>query len=316
MSWFRRIERGLGGSDKREMPDGLWRKCDGCGEIVYERVIQRNHWTCIKCGYHFMISCRDYISLMADDNRFAEMDANMRSCDPLGFRDSKRYAERLRSAAKNTGLHEAIVTGLCRIGGHGVVLGVLDFKFLGGSMASVVGEKVARAVRRSLEERRFLVLISSSGGARMQEGILSLMQMAKTSAWLARLSEEGLLYVSILTHPTTGGVTASFAMLGDMIIAEPGALIGFAGPRVIEQTINQGLPDGFQRSEFLLEHGMIDMVVPRPDMRKTLISVFDFFSDIERPSREAEKPAIIRTPPHIKVKADRKEEGETPEIPR
>jgi acetyl-CoA carboxylase carboxyl transferase subunit beta len=316
MSWFKRIERGLGGGDKRDMPDGLWRKCDGCGEIVYERVIQRNHWTCIKCGYHFMVSSRDYISLITDENSFREIDAGMRSCDPLGFRDSKRYPDRLRDATKKTGLQEAIVTGTCKIGDHGVVLGVLDFAFLGGSMASVVGEKVARAVRKALEERRFLVIVSSSGGARMQEGILSLMQMAKTSAWLARLSEEGLLYVSVLTHPTTGGVTASFAMLGDMIIAEPGALIGFAGPRVIEQTISQELPAGFQRSEFLLEHGMIDMVVPRPDMRATLISVFDFFSDIERPAKEAEKPDIIKTPPHIEVKADRKDNGEAPETSR
>jgi acetyl-CoA carboxylase carboxyl transferase subunit beta len=183
------------------------------------------------------------------------------------------------------------------IGEHEAAIGVLDFKFLGGSMASVVGEKVARVVRKALEEKRFLVLVSSSGGARMQEGILSLMQMAKTSAWLSRLSEEKGLYVSVLTHPTTGGVTASFAMLGDVIIAEPGALIGFAGPRVIEQTINQELPEGFQRAEFLLEHGMVDMVVPRPDMRKTLIGVFDFFGDVDRPGVEKERPAILKTPP-------------------
>jgi acetyl-CoA carboxylase carboxyl transferase subunit beta len=316
MSWFRRIERGLGRGDKRDMPDGLWRKCDGCGEIVYERVIQRNYWTCSKCGYHFMISSQDYISMITDEDSFVEMDANMRSVDPLGFRDSKRYTDRLRSALKKTGLGEAILTGTCTIGEHEAVIGVLDFKFLGGSMASVVGEKVARAVKRALDEKRFLVLVSSSGGARMQEGILSLMQMAKTSAWLGRLSEEKGLFVSVLTHPTTGGVTASFAMLGDLIIAEPGALIGFAGPRVIEQTINQELPEGFQRAEFLLDHGMVDMVVPRPDMRKTLVGVFDFFGDVDRPCDEKERPAILKTPPHIEVKADRKVDGAAPETPR
>jgi acetyl-CoA carboxylase carboxyl transferase subunit beta len=314
MSWFRRIERGLARSDKRDMPDGLWRKCDGCGEIVYERVIQRNNWTCIKCGYHFMISSRDYIALICDEGTFREMDSSMESLDPLGFKDSKRYPDRLRSATKKTGLREAVVTGTCEIGGHKAVVGVLDFGFLGGSMASVVGEKVARATRAALDERRVLILVSSSGGARMQEGILSLMQMAKTSAWLARLSEEGVLYVSVLTHPTTGGVTASFAMLGDINIAEPGALIGFAGPRVIEQTINRELPPGFQRAEFLLDHGMVDIVVPRPEMKKTLVDIFDFFGDVDRPIEERQKPAILKTPPHIEMKADRKGDTEAPGI--
>jgi acetyl-CoA carboxylase carboxyl transferase subunit beta len=313
MSWFKRIEKGLARGVKRDMPDGVWRKCDGCGEIVYERVIQRNSWTCIKCGHHFMLSGREYVRLLADEGSFVEIDQTMRSSDPLGFRDSKRYTERLRSATKKTGLNEAVVTGKCKIGGHQTILGVLDFKFLGGSMASVVGEKVARAIRQAMSERCFLVLVSSSGGARMQEGILSLMQMAKTSAWLAQLAEKRQLYVSILTHPTTGGVTASFAMLGDIIIAEPGALIGFAGPRVIEQTINQALPQGFQRSEFLLEHGMVDMVVPRPDMKKTLVDIFDFFGQIERPPDEKQKPAILKTPPHIEVRADKKDGSGAPE---
>jgi acetyl-CoA carboxylase carboxyl transferase subunit beta len=307
MSWFKRIERGLARGGKRDMPDGLWRKCDRCGEIVYERMIQRNNWTCIKCGHHFMISARAYISLLADEDAFVEMDTELKSNDPLGFRDSKRYTDRLQSAMKSTGLNEAVVTGTCTVGDHPVVIGALDFKFLGGSMASVVGEKVARATRKAIDERRALILISSSGGARMQEGILSLMQMAKTSGWLGRLSEEGLLYISVLTHPTTGGVTASFSMLGDIIIAEPGALIGFAGPRVIEQTINQELPPGFQRSEFLLKHGMVDMVVPRTAMRKTLVDVLDFFGDLERPVDEKSKPAILMTPPHIEVRAETKE---------
>jgi len=311
VSWFRKIEKGFGGDGRRDMPDGLWRKCEKCGEIVYERVIKRNYWTCIKCGYHFTISSLDYITMITDENTFVEIDPGLRSCDPLGFRDSKRYTDRLRIAAKKTGLNEAVVTGTSRIGDHKAVVGVLDFRFMGGSMGSVVGEKVSRAAKRAIEDRSFLVLVSSSGGARMQEGILSLMQMAKTSAWMGKLAEAGLLYVSVLTHPTTGGVTASFSMLGDVIIAEPGALIGFAGPRVIEQTINQALPPGFQSSEFLLEHGMVDMVVPRAQLKKTLIAIFDFFSGVERPVEEKPKPAILKTPPHIEVKADM-EGGEAP----
>jgi acetyl-CoA carboxylase carboxyl transferase subunit beta len=304
MSWFRKIEKGFAGDGRRDMPDGLWRKCEKCGEIVYERVIKRNYWTCIKCGYHFTISSLDYIAMITDENTFVEIDPGLRSCDPLGFRDSKRYTDRLRIAAKKTGLNEAVVTGTSRIGDHKAVVGVLDFRFMGGSMASVVGEKISMAARRAIEDRAFLVLVSSSGGARMQEGILSLMQMAKTSAWMGKIAEAGLLYVSVLTNPTTGGVTASFAMLGDVIIAEPGALIGFAGPRVIEQTINQELPSGFQSSEFLLDHGMVDMVVPRAQMKKTLVTIFDFFSGVERPVEEKPKPAILKTPPHIEVKAD------------
>jgi acetyl-CoA carboxylase carboxyl transferase subunit beta len=307
MSWFRRIERGLkGAADKRDVPDGLWRKCDSCGEIIYERVIQRNVWTCMKCGYHFIISGREYASILADRDTFREMDEGLQSGDPLGFRDSKKYGERIRSSMKKTGLNEAVVTGTCRIGDHSVVLAALDFKFMGGSMGSVVGEKIARATRRAVEEGLSLVVVSSSGGARMQEGILSLMQMAKTGAWLTRLSKEKRLFISILTHPTTGGVTASFAMLGDIIIAEPGALIGFAGPRVIQQTINQALPEGFQRAEFLLQHGQVDMVVPRPKMKKTVVGLLDFFGDVERPAVEKPKPAILKTPPHIEVKADGK----------
>ncbi len=309
MSWFRKIERGLSRNGKRDMPDGLWRKCDGCGEIIYERVIHRNKWTCIKCGHHFLVSAREYISMLADPGSFTEMDSAIRSMDPLNFRDSKKYTDRLKIAMKKTGLNEAVVTGTCDIGEHPACVAVLDFKFMGGSMASAVGEKVARATKAALEQRRFLVIVSSSGGARMQEGILSLMQLAKTSAWLPRYADAGLLFVSVVTHPTTGGVTASFAMLGDIIIAEPGALVGFAGPRVIEQTINQELPEGFQRSEFLFDHGMVDMVVPRTKMKKTLVEVFDFFGDIDKPVEEKQKPAILKTPPHLEVKADRRAAG-------
>lgn len=304
MSWFRRIERGLKGDVKRDLPDGLWRKCDSCSEIMYERVIERNMWTCMKCGYHFIISGHEYASILADDGTFEETDSGMRSTDPLGFKDSKRYTDRIRSCTQKTGLNEAVVTGRCRIGDHPAVIAILDFKFMGGSMGSVVGEKVARATRRAFEDRTALVIVSSSGGARMQEGILSLMQMAKTSAWLTRLAGEGLPYISILTHPTTGGVTASFAMLGDVIIAEPGALVGFAGPRVIQQTINQDLPKGFQRAEFLLDHGQVDMVVARPKMKEAVVKLLDFFGDVERPAPDDGKPAILKTPPHIEVKAD------------
>jgi len=304
MSWFRRIERGLKGDDKRDLPDGLWRKCDACGEIMCERVIERNVWSCMKCGHHFIISGHQYASMLADKGTFEEMDAGMRSTDPLGFKDSKKYTDRIRASAKKTGLNEAVVSGTCTIGDHPAAVAALDFKFMGGSMGSVVGEKVARTIRRAVEDRRALVIVSSSGGARMQEGILSLMQMAKTSAWLTRLSDQGLLYISILTHPTTGGVTASFSMLGDIIIAEPRALIGFAGPRVIQQTINQDLPEGFQRAEFLLDHGQLDMVVPRPRMKQTIVEILDFFGDKERPAEGKGKPAILKTPPHIEVKAD------------
>jgi len=304
MSWFRRIEMGLKGDDKRDLPDGLWRKCDACGEIMYERVIERNVWTCMKCGHHFIISGCQYSSILADKGTFEEMDAGMRSTDPLGFKDSKKYVDRIRASTKKTGLNEAVVSGTCTIGDHPAVVAALDFKFMGGSMGSVVGEKVARAIRRAVEDRRALIIVSSSGGARMQEGILSLMQMAKTSAWLTRLSDQGLPYISILTHPTTGGVTASFSMLGDIIIAEPHALIGFAGPRVIQQTINQDLPEGFQRAEFLLDHGQVDMVVPRPRIKKTVVDILDFFGDKERPVEGKGKPAILKTPPHIEVKAD------------
>jgi len=304
MSWFRRIEKGLKGDDKRDLPDGLWRKCDACGEIMYERVIERNVWSCMKCGHHFIISGRQYASILADKGTFEEMDAGMRSTDPLGFNDSKKYTDRMRASIKKTGLNEAVVSGTCTIGDHPAVIAALDFKFMGGSMGSVVGEKIARATKRAVEDKTALVIVSSSGGARMQEGILSLMQMAKTSAWLTRLSDRGLPYISILTHPTTGGVTASFSMLGDVIIAEPRALIGFAGPRVIQQTINQELPEGFQRSEFLLEHGQVDMVVPRPRMKQTVVDLLDFFGDKQRPVVSKGKPAILKTPPHIEVKAD------------
>ena len=278
MSWLKKSKEGLKTPQrKRELPDGLWTKCEECGEILYHKELERNLWTCTKCSYHFRISARTYIKILLDEDSFVERFSEVVSTDPLKFRDTKRYVDRLRRAREETGLSEAILVGEGTIEGRPLVIGVMDFAFLGGSMASAVGERIARGILLSLETRRPLVLISSSGGARMFEGILSLMQMAKTNALLARLSDAGVPYVSIMTHPTTGGVTASFASVGDVILAEPRALIGFAGPRVIKQTINQELPEGFQRSEFLLAKGMIDRIVHRNELRKTLAWLLHFF---------------------------------------
>jgi acetyl-CoA carboxylase carboxyl transferase subunit beta len=284
VSWLRRRKPGIKEAVKREMPDGLWRKCEGCGEIIYHKELERNLWTCPKCGYHFRISARQYRDILVDTGSFVELLSGIVSVDPLGFVDSKKYPDRIEAARKATGLDSAVLTGSGRIGGHLAMLALLEFGFLGGSMGSAMGEKIARLTRMAIEERLPLVTLSSTGGARMQEGILSLMQMAKTSAMLARLAEEGLLHIAIQAHPTTGGVTASFASLGDVIIAEPGALIGFAGPRVIQQTIKQDLPEGFQRAEFLLAHGMVDAVVHRKELKSTLVRILEFAGD-EGPDR-------------------------------
>lgn len=257
-------------SDKAQLPDDMWTKCPDCNAILYTKELRRTFGVCPKCGYHFRLSARQRVPLLVDRHSFTEFDENLRSTDPLNFRDTKKYKDRLKRAEKNTGSIEAVVTGRGRILNIPVMIGVFDFSFLGGSMGSVVGEKLARMVEAAIAERRPALIVSASGGARMQEGIFSLMQMAKVSAALARLGKEKLPYISILTDPTTGGVAASFAMQGDVIIAEPKALIGFAGPRVIEQTIRQKLPEGFQRSEFLLEHGMIDRIVQRSMMREEL----------------------------------------------
>ncbi len=282
VSWLKRRKPGIKDAKKRDMPDGLWRKCEGCGEIIYHKELERNLWTCNKCGYHFRISADQYRDILTDAGTFVELLTAIESKDPLGFVDSRSYAERIGDAKKKTGRRSAVMTGSARVDGHLAMFAILDFRFLGGSMGSVMGEKIARLTRMAIEEHIPLVTLASSGGARMQEGILSLMQMAKTSAMLARLHEEGLPHIAIQVHPTTGGVTASFASLGDVIIAEPGALIGFAGPRVIQQTIKQDLPEGFQRSEFLLEHGMIDMVVHRKELKSTLAKLLNFFSDDDR----------------------------------
>jgi acetyl-CoA carboxylase carboxyl transferase subunit beta len=250
--------------------EGLWNKCDGCGEIVYRQEWERNWNVCPVCGHHDALPVRRRLEMVLDPGTFEELDAGLAPQDPLGFTDSKKYRDRLRSTYKNTGLRDAFISGVGAIGGRPVSLGVFAFEFMGGSMGSVVGEKVARVIDRAFERRTACVVFSSSGGARMQEGIFSLMQMAKTSAALHRFRSVRKPYLSVMLHPTTGGVAASFAWLGDVIIAEPKALIGFAGPRVIEQTIREKLPEGFQRSEFLLEHGMIDAIVPRLEMRDRL----------------------------------------------
>ena len=274
MGWFDK-ERA---SNKRvNVPDGIWVRCENCREIIYRKEVERNLRVCPNCNYHFRISASDRINLLIDEDSFRELFSEITSADPLEFKEEKDYKERLEEARKRTGVKEAVICGEAKVKGQRVVLAVLEFGFLGGSMGSAAGEKVTLAIERAIEQRCPLITISSSGGARMQEGLLSLMQMAKTSAALAKLSEASLPYISILTDPTMGGVTASFAMLGDVILAEPKALIGFAGPRVIEQTIKQKLPEGFQRSEHLLRHGMLDMIVERKSLRETVSLLLKWF---------------------------------------
>ena len=272
MAWFRKEKQKLV-SQKREIAADVWEKCDGCGEILFVRRLAENLRVCPECGHHFRMPADDYVSLLLDDGFEEEFDAGLRSADPLGFVDSKPYVRRVEQAESKVGTRDAVLTGAGSIEGRPVCLAVMDFKFIGGSMGSVVGEKITRMIERSVDRQAPALILSASGGARMQEGIFSLMQLAKTSAALQRLSEAGLPFLSILTHPTTGGVTASYAMLGDVNLAEPGALIGFAGPRVIKETIRQDLPDGFQTSEFLLEHGMLDTIVPRSDLKGTIATL-------------------------------------------
>ncbi|MBE7415492.1 MAG: acetyl-CoA carboxylase carboxyltransferase subunit beta [Deltaproteobacteria bacterium] len=271
MIWFKKDLFTNGEESKSvKVPFGLWVKCDHCGEIIYKKEVERNLDVCPKCNYHFRISARARIEITFDEGTFREFDQSMEPVDALEFRDVKKYKDRLKVAQRETGLKDAMVSGEGIIGGERATAAVFEFSYMGGSMGSVVGEKIARAVERAVESRSGVIIFSSSGGARMQESILSLMQMAKTSAALAKLREAGLPYISVLTDPTMGGVSASFAMLGDVIIAEPRALIGFAGPRVIAETIRQKLPEGFQRSEYLLEHGIIDMIVERKLMKETI----------------------------------------------
>jgi acetyl-CoA carboxylase carboxyl transferase subunit beta len=279
MAWFRRSAGNIEENQSRELPDGLWTKCDKCGEILYKKQLEENAYTCPKCGNHFRIDSREYIELLLDAGSFTELDKYMRSQDALHFVDSKPYTERIEQTIRKSGLFDALRTGTGKIEMRDIVFGCMDFAFIGGSMGSVVGEKFVRAADVALQRHIPFIMISASGGARMQEGALSLMQLAKTSAKLAELAEEKVPYISIMTDPTTGGVSASFAMLGDVNIAEPGALIGFAGPRVIEQTIRKKLPAGFQRSEFLLEHGFLDLIVHRKEMKKTLATLLSHFGN-------------------------------------
>ena len=276
MAWFRKAKSGPAPQEKRNIPEGLWTKCPSCGEIVYSKKMEELLWVCPNCRYHFRISTQKYINLLLDDGRLEEYDIKLTSKDPLKFKDSKKYPDRIKTAQQKTGAVEGVVSGMAAIGGMTVSFAIMNFEFIGGSMGSVVGEKIARAIERAIEREVPLVIVSCSGGARMQEGILSLMQMAKTSSLLAVLDEKKIPYISILTNPTTAGVMASYASLGDVILAEPKALLGFAGPRVIRQTIGQDLPEGFQSSEFFLEKGFVDKVVERQELRDTIIKLLKF----------------------------------------
>ena len=266
MAWFRKEKKPLRSAERRDIAADVFVKCKGCDEILYREKLVQNLQVCPSCGFHFRIAADAYVQLLLDEGSFEELDEHLRAADPLGFTDLKPYRQRVE-AAERAGQKEAVITGTGEVQGIAVALSVMDFRYIAGSMGSVVGEKIARCGRVALERRVPLIVVSASGGARMQEGIYSLMQMAKTSVVLARLHETGVPFVSVLTDPTTGGVTASFAMLGDVNLAEPGSLVGFAGPRVIEETIKQDLPEGFQRAEFLRRHGMIDRVVDRRGLK-------------------------------------------------
>ena len=271
MAWFKRKEVNIQTNNpKQDVPDGMWIKCPECGEMMHKKQWEANTYLCIKCGHHFRIGSQEYISILLDENSFSEIDRKMRSVDPLEFTDTKPYKKRIDDSIKNTDLYDSIKCGTGKINGLDVVFCCMDFEFIGGSMGSVVGEKISRAVDKSIKTEYPLIIISQSGGARMMEGAISLMQLAKTSSKLAQLADRGILYISLLTNPTTGGASASYSMLGDLNIAEPNALIAFAGPRIVKQATGKDLPKGFQRSEFLLEHGFIDLIVNRKDMKDKL----------------------------------------------
>jgi acetyl-CoA carboxylase carboxyl transferase subunit beta len=272
MAWFKKEKKPKEPVEQRAntMPEGLWIKCDGCKEIVYRKEVEQNLNVCPKCSWHFRMSARERFELLFDQAAWKEFATNLRSSDPLEFRDTKRYKDRLKVYESRVGAGDAVLCAEGKLDGKPVIICAMEYDFMGGSMGSVVGEKITIAIERALEKKVPLIIVSCSGGARMQEGILSLMQLAKISSALDRLRDARIPYIAVLTDPTTGGVTASFAMLGDVHLAEPRALIGFAGPRVIEQTIRQKLPEGFQRSEFLLQHGMIDRITPRAEMKPTI----------------------------------------------
>ncbi len=279
MAWFKRESGDLDPSGERKIrTEGLWVKCENCRQIIWKKDLEENMNVCPKCDKHFRIDARARLAQLLDENQYVIFDANISSTDPLKFVDLKPYSSRLKQAQKDTGLKDAVINAQGKLAGRPVVASVMEYSFIGGSMGAVVGEAITRAVERAADTRVPLIIVSASGGARMMEGVISLMQLAKISAALAKLDKAKVPYISLLTDPTTGGVTASFAMLGDLNIAEPGALIGFAGPRVIEQTIRQKLPPGFQRSEFLLQHGMLDAVVPRKQLKPYIARALDFMA--------------------------------------
>jgi acetyl-CoA carboxylase carboxyl transferase subunit beta len=279
MAWFRRESGDLEPSgEKRVRTEGLWVKCDNCRQIIWKKDLEENMNVCPKCEKHFRIDARTRLAQLLDDGQYEIFDGNISSTDPLKFVDLKPYSSRLKQAKKDTGLNDAVINATGKLMGHPVIASVMEYAFIGGSMGAVVGEDITRAIERAADTRTPLIIVSASGGARMMEGVVSLMQLAKISAALAHLDKVGVPYISLLTDPTTGGVTASFAMLGDLNIAEPGALIGFAGPRVIEQTIRQKLPAGFQRSEFLLQHGMLDAVVTRKQLKPYIGRALEFMA--------------------------------------
>jgi acetyl-CoA carboxylase carboxyl transferase subunit beta len=283
MAWFKREKKRIAqptpADERRVRTEGLWIKCDSCRSIIWKKDLQANWQVCTKCDFHFRLNAKRRLDLLLDDGLWEEQDTELVSSDPLEFVDTKPYAKRLKETRAKLGMNDAIISATGKLEGRPVICCSMEFQFIGGSMGAVVGEKVARAIERSIERKEPLIIVSCSGGARMMEGVVSLMQLAKVSAALARLDDARIPYISILTDPTTGGVTASFAMLGDLNIAEPGALIGFAGPRVIEQTIRQKLPEGFQRSEFLLEHGFLDAVVHRKELKSYVARALDFFQN-------------------------------------
>lgn len=274
-----RLQRIEPSQERTVRTEGVFIKCEGCQAILYRKDVEEHLRVCTKCGYHFKLSARQRLAMLFDGGQYVELNSHLASTDPLKFVDKKSYRQRLAETQKSVGLLDAVITGEGRVGGYRTIISAMEYNFIGGSMGSVVGENITRAIEAAIERRAALIIVSCSGGARMMEGVYSLMQLAKISAALARLDEARLPYISVLTDPTTGGVTASFAMLGDLNIAEPGALIGFAGPRVIEQTIRQKLPEGFQRAEFLLKHGMLDAVVKRQELRPYLIQALGFMMD-------------------------------------
>ena len=281
MGWFKRAKEGINTptQEKKETPEGLWHKCPSCDEVITSEDHAKNLWVCDKCSYHDRIGSQEYFSIFFDENKFSELNPKMQSADPLGFVDTKKYTDRIQATQKKTGLKDAIRTAHGKVKGEGLMIAAMDFNFIGGSMGSVVGEKISRAIDYCIKHKMPLLIISKTGGARMMEAAFSLMQMAKTSAKLSLMAEKKIPYISLLTDPTTGGITASFAMLGDINIAEPGALIGFAGPRVVRETIGKDLPEGFQRSEFLLEKGFVDFIVERKDLKEKVAHMLNLFQN-------------------------------------